>query len=194
MVFGTEISRCVSLQNELAGADDAGKCGLLGQMLHILGNQQQSKCFLSIVEVVDEDTFRDVLGFAYHELSEHDGHILKLRHFDHAGAVLENLHKMTVMNGQTMQDVIDAFSNETLNKIWSKEGGHGHFIAAISAEGGEMIQLVDCASADRQCSVESNPDTTIWKQKHDRRMTSIRKSLSSLRGGTSCSCHGSGYK
>lgn len=186
MIFGQEISRCVSLeQNELSTKGSECRYGLLGQILDIIEgnkNNQHSPCFLSIVEVVDEDIFRDVLGFAYHELNEHDGHPLKLRHVDQRGAIIENVHKIPITDRQTVHEIFDAFNNERLKKIWDKEGGHGHFIATIATEGGGTTQLVDCASADRLCTPSSHSDERIWKQKHDRRMNSIRKSLSSLRG------------
>ena len=122
-----------------------------------------------------------MLGFSHHELNEHDGHSLKLRHLDQKGAALENLHRIPV-GMETMKEVTDSFNNEKLKKIWIKEGGHGHFIATITLSEGGMIQLVDCASADRLPVSPSTPDSTNWKQKHDRRVNSIRKSLSSLRG------------
>jgi hypothetical protein len=187
MMFGHEVSRCVSSeQYEVTSERSESRHGLLGQILDVIGkynHQQQSPCFLSVVEVVDEDIFRDVFGFAYHELNEHDGHPLKLRHVDQRGAVLENLHKIPITDDREAKlEILDAFNNERLKKIWAKEGGHGHFIATIAIEGGGTIQLVDCASADRLCIPSSKSDARLWKQKHDRRMNSIRKSLSSLRG------------
>jgi hypothetical protein len=181
MMFGEEISRCVALERE-ANENADGKQGLLGQILEILVRSgSHLKCFLSIVEVVDEDILRDVLGFSYHDLNQQDGHALRLRHFDQRGAVLENLHPIP-LDGDTLNEVIDAFNNEQLKKIWSKEGGHGHFITTVTLEGGGMIQLVDCASSDRPYVTFPKSDDAAWKQKHDRRMNSIRKSLSSLRG------------
>ncbi|KAL3800476.1 hypothetical protein HJC23_011713, partial [Cyclotella cryptica] len=197
-MFGADISEWVSTlerqgrwnpqtmhgaQTEEKEARDAEwmRYGLLGLILDTLCafNENGKPCHLSIVEVADEDVLRDVLGFTRHELNEHDGHAFKLRHPDHRGAVLENLHRITV-DGRTMANVTRAFQNERLKKIWIKEGGHGHFIATLSIDGGGMIQLVDCASADRSC--DPLKSDTAWKQRNERRVNSIRKSLSSLRG------------
>ena len=185
LLFGDVICKSVSLNSPNPFESTSHECGLLGQIMEILHNasiESHRRCLLSIVEVVDEEIFRDVLGFAYHELNELNGHTLKLCHIDQKGAMLQNLHQIPVRNGDTMKEVTDAFLNKKLIKIWSKEGGHGHILATINVEGGGMIQLLDCANADRLCPLSSNLDDLACKQKHDRRMNNIRKSLSALRG------------
>ena len=186
LVFGEKIAQCISLATGTTSAFEEvdENFGLLGNILNILHDQPaelQASCSLSIVEVVDDDILRDVLGFSHRELNEHDGHALKLRHVDQKGAVLENLHHIPA-DVETMKEVSDSFNNDKLKRIWFKEGGHGHFIATICIIGEGIIQLVDCASTDRLALSPSKSDGSHWKQKHDRRVNSIRKSLSSLRG------------
>ena len=186
LIFGNEVSKCVSLSASDLVQGTAGNNGLLPQILEKFVNQTNNKphpkCSVSIVEVVDEDVFRDILGFSHHELNENDGHSLKLRHVDQRGAILDNLHRIPILNVGNVEGVINAFENQHLKQIWMKEGGHGHFVVSIVVEGGGTIQLVDCASADRPYAFSAKSADTLRRRKHDRRMSGIRKSLSSLRG------------
>ena len=78
VVFGSEIARSISNTNGCTsngnweGAEDVR--GLLPQILDNLVSLHEMKCQISIVEVVDDDTLRDVLGFSHQRLNEHDGH------------------------------------------------------------------------------------------------------------------------
>ena len=78
VVLGSEIAKSISNTNGCTsnenweGAEDVR--GLLPQILDNLVSLHEMKCQISIVEVVDDDTLRDVLEFSHQILNEHDGH------------------------------------------------------------------------------------------------------------------------
>ncbi|KAL7553898.1 hypothetical protein ACHAWF_017243 [Thalassiosira exigua] len=188
-VFGAAVAALASSSTRGAdgeeSADPAGDegrdLGLVGEVVRELLSSAKAgdpplACYLSIVEISDDDVLRDVLAFSERDLDERGAtSYLRVRHLDKRGAVVLNLARDPVTSMDRLRRVLlDAFGCKPLRRIWNAEGGHGHFLvtvaASISGEEVARIQLLDTASPDRQ---------------HDagaKRTSSIRKSLSALRG------------
>jgi uncharacterized small protein (DUF1192 family) len=178
MMFGPFIAGWVSGRlKSVADESEERDLGLLGKIANDIlsgSHAARGKCSLSIMEIADDDVLRDVLAFSEKDFDEHDGSkLLHIRHLDNRGATVANLRWVDIESqGQLNQLLLGAFKSAHIRKLWRKERGHGHFIVSIRCES-TVIQLVDLASTDRHPSNE---------QSQDRRVSSIRKSLSSLRG------------
>jgi len=140
------------------------------------------QCYVSIVEIADDDVLRDVLLSSEGEgFDEHGGtERLLVRHLDKRGAVVLNLSEVAISSMEELHRLLqESFQSKSLSRMWSNEGGHGHFVATITVVDGSRgddcastIQLVDLASPDR-------PATNATAS---RSVVSVRKSLSALRG------------
>ena len=199
-MFGPSIAGLVSsatrttMRNVDTDNDDHN-LGLFGEIISgILSSQQQClsgheeqigdnvvvdtpplKCSISILEIVNDDVLRDVLGFSETGLGEQGGtKALRVRYLDNRGAIVLNLHQETVSTMEQLNQLLQrSFKSKSLKRLWSNEGGHGHFIATITVSrlngACAKIQLVDLSSPDR---LGMHASTSV----------SVRKSLSALRG------------
>jgi hypothetical protein len=195
-IFGSSISEMASsevVENATTnGKVDSGhEMGLLGEIMRgILSSRRVSglgnnmiggscepelSCSISILEIVNEDVLRDVLGLSNDGLGEHGGSkSLRVRHSDSRGATVLNLRQVPVDSIEQLHELLRySFGSNLLRRAWSNEGGHGHFIVDVNVSrpngGCAKIQLVDLASPDRTALNAAA-------------LRSVRKSLSALRG------------
>ncbi len=195
-IFGSSISEIASsevVENATTNGkvDNGHDMGLLGEILRgILSSRRKSglgnnmiggscepelSCSISILEIVNEDVLRDVLGLSNDGLGEHGGSkSLRVRHSDSRGATVLNLRQVPVDSIEQLHELLRySFGSNLLRRAWSNEGGHGHFIVDVNVcmpNGGcAKIQLVDSASPDRTALNAAA-------------LRSVRKSLSALRG------------
>ena len=223
-VFGSSVAGCISSAVMMNGPAVEGNkicrdhdLGLLGEIaseilspLQKIGTSESAhnnvgSFSLSILEIVDDDVLRDVIGSVDDGLDEHGGSTnLRIQHsMDKRGAVVLNLKQVSISSMEQLQAILSrSFKSKALRKAWAKDGGHGHFITTITIpelcyhaetamhDGSPQIfahsiQLVDLASADRHtmdsASLYDNGGDA-WEKSRDRRVSSIRKSLSALRG------------
>jgi len=177
-IAGLVTSRASTNINQVAG--NVHSLGLFGDIINgILSSKHETtsnfNCSISILEIVNDDVLRDVLGFSEDGLSEHGGtKALRVCHLDNHGAIVSNLHEKSIKSMDQLQQLLEnSFKSKSLRRLWNKEGGHGHFIATItvSTSKGECakVQLVDVASPDRRGMQVASSG-------------SVRKSLSALRG------------
>lgn len=180
MVFGTFISSMIASTSTAKTENARSDLGIVGDIIQQV-LKSSSKCAISILEIAADDVLRDVLGFSEGGLNEQRGtSSLRLRHGDRkrggGPATVENLWQVPITSFEEAFEVIsDAFQSKSLRTIWREEGGHGHFVVTISCRGDvaheeSCIQVVDLASTD--CQATTSPS----------RVSSIRKSLSALRG------------
>ncbi len=133
------------------------------------------KCSLSILEIVNADVLRDVLGVSEEGLGENGGSKgLRVRHLDARGAAVLNLRQATIATMEQLSNLLHvSFKSNILRRAWSTEGGHGHLIVTVcvSRPSGYCgkIQLADLAGPDRHASSAAT-------------LGDVRKSLSALRG------------
>lgn len=133
------------------------------------------KCSLSILEIVNADVMRDVLGVSEEGLGENGGSkSLRVRHLDARGAAVLNLRQATIETMEQLNDILHvSFKSNILRRSWSTEGGHGHFIVTVCVSRPDgycgKIQLADLAGPDRHASSAAT-------------LGDVRKSLSALRG------------
>ncbi|KAL9190555.1 hypothetical protein ACHAXT_000261 [Thalassiosira profunda] len=191
-VFGPSVAGLVASvtgQGGGAAADGQGCLGLLGEIVGgILGNEVTAasaadssalECSISILEIADEDVLRDVLAYSQEGCNEHGGtKALRVRHLDSRGAVVQGLYEVEIKSTDQLHLLLHkSFSSRHLRRVWSAEGGHGHFVATISVAlpNGNVgkVQLVDLASSDRGAA------TNVVAM---RRAGSFRKSISAFHG------------
>ena len=198
-IFGSSLASLVSSstgKRVIRNNDDSGcghGLGLLGEIVsgilssqHAVGKEHFDgsiiaserpflKCSLSILEIVNADVLRDVLGVSEEGLGENGGSKdLRVRHLDARGAAVLNLRQATIETMEQLSDVLHAsFKSNILRRVWSTEGGHGHFIVTVcvSRPNGYCgkIQLADLAGPDRHASSAAT-------------LGDVRKSLSALHG------------
>jgi len=182
-MFGATIAGLVSSRvstNDNQVAEDGHDLGLFGDIINgILSSKHETtpniQCSISILEIVNDDKLRDVLGFSEDGLNEQGGtKALRVCHLDNRGAIVSNLHEESIKSMDQLHQLLEAkFKSKPLRRLWNKEGGHGHFIATITVSGSKgecaKIQLVDVASPDRRGMQVATSG-------------SVRKSLSALRG------------
>ena len=154
-VFGSSIAELISteeniyLGNEMGESGNSPTFGLLGEIIsgillsrHLSGNRVNTEgsttqpvlnCSLSILEIVNEDVLRDILGCANGSLGEHGGSkTLRVRHSDSRGATVSNLQQASIRTmGQFHELLLSSFQSKILRRAWSNEGGHGHFVVDI---------------------------------------------------------------
>ena len=191
-IFGSSISEMASsvvMEKATTNSkvDNAHEMGLLGEIMSSIlssgyentvtgsGCDRSLSCSISILEIVNEDVLRDVLGLSNDGLGEHGGSkALRVRHSDSRGATVLNLRQVPVDSIEQLHELLRySFGSNLLRRAWSNEGGHGHFIVDVNVcrpNGGcAKIQLVDLASPDRTALNAAA-------------LRSVRKSLSALRG------------
>lgn len=189
-IFGSSLASLVSSSpgsRMIEKNEDAGYghgLGLLGEIVsgilqHAAGEENfggpSLKCSLSILEIVNADVLRDVLGVCEEGLGENGGSkALRVRHLDSRGAVVLNLRQATIETMKQLGDVLHcSFKSNILRRAWSSEGGHGHFIVTIGVSRPNgycaKIQLADLAGSDRHALSAAA-------------LGDVRKSLSALRG------------
>ncbi|KAL7465113.1 hypothetical protein ACHAXS_005439, partial [Conticribra weissflogii] len=199
-IFGSDISRLLSVtmnKNITEAGPRKSDFGLLGNIASEILSSNPAGFLLSILEIVEDDMIRDVLQATNDDIEQSAStDSLRVRHLDKRGAIVLNLTQLSMQSMDEMKcALLAAFKSKSLRSAWQKEGGHGHFIVTVSpipqlqtdtASRGEsprhrsnVIQLVDLASADRPVN---NFDSLDWKKCHERRVSSVRKSISALRG------------
>ncbi len=181
MVFGPFISSTITSVSTAKTEEPPSDLGMVGDIIQQV-LQCNNKCAISILEIADDDVLRDIFGFSEGGINKQSGtNALRLRYGDRkrggGPATVENLWQVPITSFEEACEIIsDAFQSKSLRKIWREEGGHGHFVVTISCRGDiaheeTCIQVVDLASADCQTTATSSS-----------RVSSIRKSLSTLRG------------
>jgi hypothetical protein len=181
MVFGPFISDTIASVTAVRMEDPPSNLGLVGDIIQQVFKLNH-QCSISILEIADDDVLRDILGFSESGLNEHRGtRALRLRHADKkrggGSASVENLWQVSITSFEEACEIIsDVFQSRSLRKIWREEGGHGHFVVTVgcsrvTGDDESCIQVVDLASPDCQVTTPSAS-----------RVSSIRKSLSALRG------------
>ena len=183
-IFGSSVADLTSSEamptNVKSGHHDLGllgeiMCGIFSSHMSGSSSENAFNCSISILEIVNEDVLRDILGSSNEGLGEHGGSkALRVRHSDSRGATVSNLRQVTVETMEQLHELLQySFKSNMLRRAWSEEGGHGHFIVNVKisrpTEGCAKIQLVDLASPDR-------PSMNAAA------LRSVRKSLSALRG------------
>lgn len=202
-LFGSEISRSFSttmnknISEAGAHKNDGDDFGLLGIIANEILSSNPAGFLLSILEIVEDDVIRDVLQVPNLDVDQFgSADPLKVRHLDKRGAVVMNLTRLLVKSMDEMKmTLLASFKSKYLRNAWQKEGGHGHFIVTVSPisqyqsdaetrgeyvhHRSSVIQLVDLASADRPAN---SFESLEWKKCHERRLSSVRKSVSVLTG------------
>jgi len=96
-IAGLVTSRASTNINQVAG--NVHSLGLFGDIINgILSSKHETtsnfNCSISILEIVNDDVLRDVLGFSEDGLSEQGGtKALRVCHLDNRGAIVSNLHE-----------------------------------------------------------------------------------------------------